>query len=479
MSASDLLSALTKVQAQGGLEGISSLLNSPPARLTDSPASGKPLSSLPTAQTVLSPAPMISDTPDISPYQSPPQPEPTTSAPTEDEPLTLSDSLESKIHSFLQGNPAFSTFDLDVGTTSTNAASPAQEGTPVRDEGGSTPTQDEVMDKTVAALKPSEASVGETVGSVPQQTPVVENGRSHQPYSYPDQNASQLGNTAPVVNYQQVLAQISELPPGTAKNITNIVEKINESGWFNAIYPEGSSQQSLNVPSGSLESTQPGQFPFQSKQEPQEGADVSTFAYGNSLPPHPGLPMPPDFYNPSAAASRFGSAVPEQQPGPPAEPASGVSSLLCGVIVHDHQHKSVFHPDEPQFDRGPEYCHENEMYRHELYREDPFGPPGLGPRLRGRLTPPLSPQENEYYDYQHGAAPQPRRPPLPPHHPDMRPRGMRPPMRAPPPGYQLRGHPRLPYPGPRGPEPWQRGKRPGPRRGGPNFPPKRPFPGRR
>lgn len=476
MSASDLLSALTKVQAQGGLEGISSLLNSPSARLSDTPASGK--KPPPLSQTVSSPAPMNLSTPDISPYQSPPQPEPATSAPTGTDPLSLSDSLESKIHNFLQGNPAFNTFDLDLATPA-NAASPAQEGTPVRDEGGSTPTQDEVMDKSVAAVNLNEPSIGETVRNILQKTPVVENGRPYQPRPYAGQNASQFESTAPVANYQHVLAQIGDLPPGTAKNITNIVEKINESGWFNAIYPEGSSQQSLNVPSGPLESTRPGQY--QPEQQPPEGANVSTAAYGTALPPHPGLPLPPGYYNPSAAVSSLASGVPEQQPEPSAEPGSGVSSLLSGVIVHDHQHKSAFQSDERRFEpHGPEYLderhyHEDEMY----YREHDREGPGYGPRLRGRLTPPLSPQDNEYYDYQHGAAPLSRRPPTP-HHPDMRLRGMRPPMRPPQAGHHLRGQPRHPFPGARGREPWLRGKRPGPRRGGgPNFPPKRPFPARR
>lgn len=488
MSASDLLSALTKVQAQGGLEGISSLLNSPPARLSDSPPSGKIPPSLSSAsQSVSSPAPMVTDTPDISPYESPPQPEPAPSAPTDTHPLALSDSLESKIHSFLQGNPAFSSFDLDFASTPVNAASPAQEGTPVRDEGGSTPTQDEVMDKTVVALNPNVASVGETVGNVPQHTPAVPNGQSYQPNPYSDQNTSQLGSAAPLANYQQVLAQIGDLPPGTAKNITNIVEKINKSGWFNAIYPEGSSQQSLNVPSGPLESTQPGLFPYQSEQEPPEGADVTTGAYGNPLPPIPSMPPPHDYYNlPSAAPAPSVAGFVPEQPGPIAEPPPSVGHLRSGIIVHDHHHKSSFQPDEPQFEpRAPEYIEERRypeenVYHRELYQEEPYGPPGFGPRMRGRLTPPQSPQDNEYYDYQHGAAQLPRRPP-PPHHPDMRPRGMRPPMRRPPPGHHPRGQPRHPFPGVRGPEPWLRGKRPGPPRGrgGPNFPPKRPFPGRR
>ncbi|XP_020788216.2 regulation of nuclear pre-mRNA domain-containing protein 2a [Boleophthalmus pectinirostris] len=483
MSASDLLNALTKVQAKGGIEGITSLLNSPSSLLSDSPASGKkppPLSS--TLHTVSSPATIISETSNQSPpYQSPLQTQPASSAPTEPEPSTLSDSLESKIHSFLQGNPAFSTFDLGFGSTPTNAASPVQEGTPVRDEGGSTPTQDEVMDKTMVALNPNPVSIGETSSILPQQTPVVPNGQSYQPYPYAD-NATQSASTAPAANYQQILAQIGDVAPSAASNITNIVEKINESGWFNAIYPEGSSQQSLNVPPGPLETTQPGQFAYQSVQEPIDGADVSTGVY---LPPIPGPPAPPNYYNPTGLAT----GVPEQHPGPMEEPASGVSSLLSGVIVHDHQHKSSFHPDDPISDpHAPEYLderryHEDEMYRRERFQEEPYGPPGepyFGPR---RLTPPLSPPEDEYYDYQHGAATLARRPPLP-HHPDMRMRGMRPPLRPPPLGHHPRGHPRPPFPGGRAPEPWMRGKRPGPRRGGgggggPNFPPKRPFPPRR
>ncbi|XP_033831198.1 regulation of nuclear pre-mRNA domain-containing protein 2a [Periophthalmus magnuspinnatus] len=468
MSASDLLSALTKVQAKGGLEGISSLLNSPLPRLSNSPASGKkqpPLSS----QTVSSPATIISETSNQSlPYQSPPQTEPPPSALTEAETSTLSDSLESKIHCFLQGNPAFSAFDLGLESTPTNAASPAQEGTPVRDEGGSTPTQDEVMDKTMVGLNPNPVSTGETSSILPQQPSVVPNGQSYQPYPYAD-NTTQSASTAPLANYQQILAQIGDVPPSATTNITNIVEKINESGWFDAIYPEGSSQQSLNVPSGSLESTQPGQFPYHSVQEPPDGTPI-------------------DYYNPPGT-SGLATGVLEQHPAPIEEAASGVSSLLSGVIVHDHQHKSAFHADNPLCDPlPPEYLderryHEDEMYHRERFQEDPYGLPGepyFGPRVRGRLSPPLSASEDEYYDYQHGAAPLPRRPPLP-HHPDMRMRGMRPPLRPPPLGHHPRGHPRPPFPGGRAPEPWVRGKRPGPRRGGggPNFPPKRPFPPRR
>ncbi|CAL9691676.1 unnamed protein product [Knipowitschia caucasica] len=484
MSASDLLSALTKVQAQGGLEGFSSLLNSPSSRLSDSPASGKKPPSLSstsqtvTSQTVSSPAPIITETSNLSqPNQRPPESEPVSAVPTvtrEQEPAAVADSLESKIHSFLQGNPAFSAFDLGFESTPTNAASPAQEGTPVRDEGGSTPTQDEAMDKTTVALNPNPVSVGEASGILPPQTPVVTNGQPYQPYPFPD-TVSQPASAAPVADYAQLLAQISgDVAPGVATNITNIVEKINESGWFNTVYPEGSSQQSLNVPLGPLESSQPGHFPYQSTQEPAGGADMSANVHLRV----PSLPPPHDYYTSAGAGPGL-----DMQPPPGPELPSGVSSLLSRVIVHDHQHKSVFHQDDPLRDPAPQeylddrHYNEDDMYQREYYQSDaqmpPVGEPYFGPRMRGRFPPP----ENEYFDYQHREAPSPRRPP-PPHHPGMGQRGMRPPLRGPPPGHHLRGNPRPPFPGGRAPEPWFRGKRPM-RGGGPGFSPKRPFPPRR
>nr|XP_061789000.1 regulation of nuclear pre-mRNA domain-containing protein 2-like [Nerophis lumbriciformis] len=66
---------------------------------------------------------------------SPPPPPPPPRVP----PTLSSPSLESKINSFLQGNPGFS---LALGDSSPDAV----DGTPVRDEAAGTPTQDEIMD---------------------------------------------------------------------------------------------------------------------------------------------------------------------------------------------------------------------------------------------------------------------------------------------------------------------------------------------
>ncbi len=72
-------------------------------------------------------------------------------------------SLESKINSFLQGNPGFSALGLgldDVGSNSPLLVGGDNlEGTPVRDESGSTPTQDEIMDSPHVLDEPQSAGL--------------------------------------------------------------------------------------------------------------------------------------------------------------------------------------------------------------------------------------------------------------------------------------------------------------------------------
>ncbi|KAF6739540.1 Regulation of nuclear pre-mRNA domain-containing protein 2 [Oryzias melastigma] len=80
--------------------------------------------------------------------QSPPPPPPP--PPRRSAPAVSPPSLESKINSFLQGNPGFS---LALGDVSPDGV----DGTPVRDEGAGTPTQDEIMD--------TPSSVPESLGS--------------------------------------------------------------------------------------------------------------------------------------------------------------------------------------------------------------------------------------------------------------------------------------------------------------------------
>lgn len=77
----------------------------------------------------------------LSPPPPPPPPPPSSSAPPSHSsaPSVSPPSLESKINSFLQGNP---NFGLALGDDSPDGV----DGTPVRDEAAGTPTQDEIMD---------------------------------------------------------------------------------------------------------------------------------------------------------------------------------------------------------------------------------------------------------------------------------------------------------------------------------------------
>ncbi|XP_026140602.1 regulation of nuclear pre-mRNA domain-containing protein 2-like isoform X2 [Carassius auratus] len=72
-------------------------------------------------------------------------------------------SLESKIKSFLQGNPGFSALGLGLDEVGSNSpllvGGDNLDGTPVRDESGSTPTQDEVMDSPHELGEPQSAGL--------------------------------------------------------------------------------------------------------------------------------------------------------------------------------------------------------------------------------------------------------------------------------------------------------------------------------
>lgn len=478
---------------------------------------------------------------------------------TEPEPSLSSKSLESKIHSFLQGNPAFSTFDLGFSSNpvrvgdnfSPVTGTDTQDGTPVRDEGGGTPTQDEIMDKPVVVPFTSNAnqgSVGETVKTAPitqqsstqqnlsnppqqahLQPGVAQNGQVYQSHPYGIQEMPEHGITAPVAHYQQISPQTGGSVPGERAPGGSMSER----GWYSDTYPEGSSQHppgyNVTAPGGAGENTASGLYPYQTEhtQESQELASqqvtgTSSGFFRNNLPPVPNLPPPPHGFEAPPAATNSTMIPPEQQPIPCANTAemtgARVDSVISGMVVHDHQHKSVFHQDDQlyQFDRPrprhPEDLHphpedlgyqeDHEQYHDELQRHDalffqddpyhpderyhrPGSPPHHYPRGRGRLTPPLSPSEDPYYSHTHkqySPPPHytPRRPPPPPHL-EMRHPGLRPPHRPPHPGRQPhpRGPPRAPFPRFYGPDPRLRGKRPGSRGGGnayPLFPPKRPFP---
>lgn len=580
VSPADLLGALSKVQGKGGLEGISSILSSPPANVSsDSTSTGKTPPSPSPSPTAAPTAPtqsqsLYSVTSVPSPHTSTVQQSTSSQAPppetvnpasalvqalhrdmdlvTEPELSASSESLESKIHNFLQGNSAFSAFDLAFPLQSVQGGdnlSPApgqdtQEGTPVRDEGGGTPTQDEIMDKPVAAPFNSTTNQLLSVGESPavyqnnsQQNPdplqkpphlqpgVAQNGQVYQPYRYGNQQTSEHGITAPVAHFQQVSAQIGgpvpgERAPGGASS-TQTAEGFqagSETSWYGNVYPEGSAQRpaGYNVPAPG-ENQAAGLYPFQTGEnkkppELQQGPAPSPAFLTTPLPPVPKLPPHPHNFDPPPNTTNNSMIPPEHPLMPHHGPAEGggprADSVVSGMVVHDHQHKSMFHPEDgPYNQERPHPAQHNELFYHDdprhhdahFYQEDPYqhpedqfyrprSPSHHHQRIRGRLTPPPPPSEDPFHAHRYPSPNThyaPRRPP-PPRHPEMRHPGVRPPHRPPqrPPHPAQHPHPR----GPprqqftrfqRGPEPILRGKRPAPRGGGPPGPmfmPKRPFP---
>lgn len=463
--------------------------------------------------------------------------------PADPEPSLLSKSLESKIHSFLQGNPAFSAFDVDFSTNPVQGGesfSPVtgtdnQDGTPVRDEGGGTPTQDEMMDninqsaigeivKTTSVAQQS--STQQNSNNLPHQAHmqplVAQNGQVYQSHPYGSQGMSEHGITA---HNQQISAQTfgpvpGERAPGSASSTLTFegFQGMSERGWYSDTYPEASSQQpqsySAAGPGGTGENKTSGLYSYQTNQTQdsqelvsQQVAAASSGFFRSNLPPVPNLPPPPLGFDVPPATTSASVIPPQQQPVPCANTAemSGarVDSIISGMVVHDHQHKSMFHPHDPSYELDRphpphpedlrfhnEHHHQDALFFQEgpyLHPDDryyrPGSPPPHYPRGRGRLTPPLSPSEDPYYTHiQMQQSPPPRHyaPRRPPPHLEIHHPGLRPPHRPPHPAHHP--HPRGPPPGPfphfRGPDPRLRGKRPGPRGGGnafPVFPPKRPF----
>ncbi|XP_077364378.1 regulation of nuclear pre-mRNA domain-containing protein 2a [Festucalex cinctus] len=545
MSPAELLNALSKVQAQGGFDGITSLLSSPaessntgktppplPAFTSTSPAPNQSAAPPSAAPAPSSPSPPGGAVQQSAALQMPPENRPT-AAPVRVVPsemaltadVTKLDSLESKIHNFLHGNPAFGNFDLSFAMNLPNRAanlSPGtgadtQDGTPVRDEGGGTPTQDEVMDVTLGLAKPSNPETAMPAPFAFQEKPetttpqghlqpgAAQNGQLYQAYPYSENNMSD-----PAAPYQPVSTQGGGAGAPSIAGSSQTSEGFQGTGdrWYGETYAEGGFQQptgyNVAMPANK-QPTRPFDYPAQQTPEPQAFQQPSDF-FQNLLPPVPKLPPPPNVLTPVSGTSHA-MTPPEQQVAPHADMGDpDQRSGLPGMVVHDHGHKSVFHQDHDEQYSTPDDAHYPE--RREQYHDDMLRPPG--PRFqnspydrpedpfyqrgsprhdlirgRGRFVAPPSPSLGAFedQDYQRRSPPRPhyapRRPPPPPHL-QMRPPGLRPPHRLPRPGQHPfpRGPPRAPFPHFHGPEPSLRGKRPGPRGGlnpGPMFAPKRPF----
>ncbi|XP_061615495.1 regulation of nuclear pre-mRNA domain-containing protein 2a [Phyllopteryx taeniolatus] len=553
MSPADLISALSKVQAQGSLDGITSHLSSPAANVpAESSNTGKtpPLPSFTSASAATNQSSTSSSATLVpsSPSNATVKQSKTSQMVTENKPTTAPvqdvakdmdltavttqvvkpDSLESKIHNFLHGNPVFNCFDLGFAINQPNrvdnlspvTGTDTQDGTPVRDEGGGTPTQDEVMDVPVGLPKSSSTNTETGMPALfafhkntsqnPENTNlqdhlqpgVAQNGQTYQPYQYSENSMS-----TPVEQYQPGGGPATQGSAGSTQPVEDF-QGMADHCWYGQ-QPTGYNVQS---PAKNL-TTRPFEYQAEQTREPQ-GFQQSSDFFRNILPPVPKLPPPPNVL-PTASVTSQAMTLPEQQPAPHADMGEpGQSRGLPRMVVHDHGHKSVFHPDESLYDHPEDqdstldnmhYPKDHEHYHDEIpprpsprFQNSPYSRPEAPfyqrgsprhnlPRGRGRFTSPSSPSSQDAFDsqdYQRQSPPRPHyapRCPAPPLRFEMRPPGPRPPQRVPRPAHPPfpRGPPRAPFPNFHGPDPRLRGKRPGPRGGlnpGPMFAPKRPFP---
>ncbi|XP_036827102.1 regulation of nuclear pre-mRNA domain-containing protein 2a [Oncorhynchus mykiss] len=310
MTPEELFGALSESQGQAsGLKGLSTRLNSPAENLSsNSPSTGKlpPSASTPTApsrglpltSSTLEPnpsAPAVGNTTAVPQAASLPQSTlPLAIGPhrgpvlgQEKEEKPSASSLESKIHSFLQGNPGFNAFNLGLAsvavqaggsTLSPLAGTETQGGTPVRDEaGGGTPTLDEIMD-TPGGAEPFLAKQGQVSGvpkpedgslslsptachnqawQDPNNThghlglhPGAPNGQGY--HQLPYEGKEEMHGIAPslrvsgLAHYQPITTQVSAptLGEGLLSNTpggppAGPNADVSEGGWYGNPYPEG------------------------------------------------------------------------------------------------------------------------------------------------------------------------------------------------------------------------------------------------
>lgn len=193
-----LLNVLSKTQGQGiGLQGLSTFLNSQSAAISTPSGSHLDPSSDPTSKdhgspntNPVSPAPAgIRDSNPQRPvtFQSSQSPSTIQSrdlqkkAEDKEEPVvSVTSTLDSKIDGFLQGNPGLRGLNMGFppvlswskAVDSPSASTENLGGTPVRDESGATPTQDEVMDEhavqpVLYQAGPLQTSASTAVSSAP------------------------------------------------------------------------------------------------------------------------------------------------------------------------------------------------------------------------------------------------------------------------------------------------------------------------
>ncbi|XP_016329683.1 CUGBP Elav-like family member 3 isoform X1 [Sinocyclocheilus anshuiensis] len=423
-----LLSALSKTQTHGGFQGLSSLLNNPTAKTTTSSNSEKQsLTSRLTAETHTSPEVLL------APSSLPLARDPSTQgcvAPTamqsnmENEKVTpsssLNSTLDSKIDNFLQGNPGLKDFNLGFpsvlswpkGTVDSPSASAENlGGTPVRDEAGATPTQDEIMDAPQSELFPYQQGqmVSMSTALDAKSMRPLPSGQKQNAQTDPQAHTDMHQKTAPKKDFKNSVPSLAE---AEAKRHQRI-EAMRSSSMSNNQQPLRDRVEATKKSSVMLQELRQnplihdvgpnpkmveGSYAYRDDQEKQVLA--SSDAYGaeryvakeprqdltapnfftTPLPPIPKLPPPPqDFIHPASSSRASGPRATKDLPFGEAE-RGGVD----GSYVPANS--------------------DNEHLSHEVSNKEPFHPHGDGASHSAHaphLVPKIPPNGPADYNHQH------------------------------------------------------------------------------
>ncbi|XP_043073319.1 regulation of nuclear pre-mRNA domain-containing protein 2 isoform X1 [Puntigrus tetrazona] len=426
-----LLSALSKTQTHGGFQGLSSLLNNPTAKTTTTSNSEKQSLTMPiTAET--------HSTPKVLPTPSslPPARDPTSQGCVTATPMqsnivnekviassALSSTLDSKIDNLLQGHPVLKGFNLGFPSVLTwpkgavdspSASAENLGGTPVRDEAGATPTQDEIMDvpqselfpyqqgQTVSISTALDATITHSLPSWQEQnthTDSQAHTNMHQMIA-PQKDFNSVPSLAETeaMRHEHIEAICSSSLPSNQKSLRDCIEAterplIRDVGP-NSKMVEGSYTYRDDQEKQVSASSDSYLEPYLAKEPRQDLAAPNFFT--TPLPPIPKLPPPPqDFMH--AASSRASGPHPSPKLQ---EPYGEVER--CGV--------------------DGSYAPENSDYEHlshEVPNKDPFHPHGDGASHSAHaphLTPKIPPNGPVDYNHRHPPRIPLQHPPSIPHH---------------------------------------------------------------
>uniref|UniRef100_A0A8C1GJF9 Regulation of nuclear pre-mRNA domain-containing protein 2 n=1 Tax=Cyprinus carpio TaxID=7962 RepID=A0A8C1GJF9_CYPCA len=479
-----LLSALSKTQTHGGFQGLSSLLNNPTSKATTSSNSEKQSLTLPlTAET-----PKVLLAPPSLPLARDPSTQgcvsPTAMQSNENEKVTpnssLNSALDSKMDNFLQGNPGLKGFNLGFPSVlswpketvdSPSASAENLGGTPVRDEAGATPTQDEIMDAPQSELFPYQQGQMMSMSTAldAKSTRPLPSWQEQNAHTDPQAHTDMHQKTAPKKDFKNSVPSLAE---AEAKRHQRI-EAMRSSSMSSNQQPLRDSLKATEKSSVMLQELRQnplihdvgpnpkmveGSYAYRDDQEKQVLA--SSDAYGaeryvakeprqdltapnfftTPLPPIPKLPPPPqDFMHTASSSRASGPHATEDLQEPFGDPERGGVDGSYVPANSDYEHLSQVvsnnEPFHPHGDGASHSAHAPHLvpkvppngpvdYNHQHPPRVPLQHPpsiphhriGSSPPVRGyheASSPPRPLPEDPYFDpfYEH-----PPRSPSPPHY---------------------------------------------------------------